>query len=254
MNFNIDEWCNSDAYGDAAIEACTVKVSADLRNALEKRVDFLLKGLEQIVNASAKSIEIEINCSEMLKQMEAENFKLNAEVARLKMALKNLGNRLFVSEKNRRHAERELDLNIHQQTARSTGLSPKTPPAESPTVLMADAVALNGENHIISTANKVDSEFSTAGSTVEKNADVEEKLKFMSDQLTVLTRQLSESEDLRLVAEKSLKEHLQSSNGTASAGSSEDVDAIMNLIKQKFISHISLLESEVVMMSLLLKL
>lgn len=261
LRFDVDEWCPAESYEHAAISKSVTSMSAEIRQLLSERASFLKRALERLAQAaSIPDTSFESSCAQMLKATESQKITLETELARVKAALNDMGNRLFVAEKRRRKAERELDMNTTNPNGlpglAGLGGSEKAQPRGETKEGTAATAPNSVEDTAVTPGQVRASEVgcspvaaAASGMQVTKEAEAArvsliEEVTTLKKEVEVLTKQLSETEIRKAAVESDLNAQLSivPDDGKAEG---EKYSDIIQAIKSKFVDHIKFLQAEV---------
>lgn len=238
LQLEVDEWCSADAYSQAALSSAEAEMSEEIAKSLLERVRLLQQALNKLSKISALPAgAFETSCSALLKLAESEKFTLQVEIDRLKSAINDLGHRLFVAEKRRCKAEKDLDSLLIGVEVAATAHSSGGHPPIVPSVALGAAPAPTEAQRPSLIPLLPDEVPGTTGS----NADVDAKIVSMKQEIALLEEQLAESEKLKDLAERKLNSSMLVLHEDNTSGTE-----ILEILKKEFVHHISSLQSEVI--------
>jgi chromosome segregation ATPase len=215
----IDEWSSQEAFEAALLKKNPISPSEVLVSVLKKNVESLQLGLTKLVNSisSVDAKRFDSACADLLKQSEAERTRLELEIARMKASLKEASKELFHAEKRRKVAEKELDRLTVEEASR------QAPVAAPPTPSSVPSISSKDPTDAVATAASSSTAVSTSPASSADEGMIKqysEKIDVLGAQLSVLTKQLEQTDGLRSTAEKALSEYItrdrkDSENATA---------------------------------------
>lgn len=201
----IDEWSSQEAFEAALLKRSPVSPSDATVSVLRRNIESLQRGLATLLNSvtSVDGKRFESSCAELLRQSEAERSRLELDIVRMKASLKEASKELFLAEKRRKIAEKELDRLAEGEASRQSQVAAATAVtlASAPSVASkdpTDAVAALPSKSSIPSGNMDEDE-------AKQNS---EKIEMLGAQLSVLTKQLEQTDGLRTAAEKALSEYV----------------------------------------------